>query len=555
MGAAAAQVETAYGGAVVGVAGDRAHEEELVEGHVALEDVAVRQGEVALEIERADDLAVQDGRLEVGRVAREDLSHPVAELLLLGVPGPLLQLVRPELAEHRHDVPPRGGDRVVVHGRDDRLQERLRRPAPVLGLVVGALHVVERRADVDGAPVLRTGGPPRQRREVGKLGEGVVDLHRRAARPEALDAARKFGRQVALRVEEPQERHLGVGVRHNRARPHLLPPLQDDPHRAIVLHQDPLDRCRAADDHTALARRLRDALRHLTHAAAHHPPAAAHSVHLPHDVVEQDVGGPGSARPGERSDDRLAAQKRLQLLRLEPRVEEILRAPDQDLDLAEQVLLQAARQPRRLQHAEQIADARRRRVGRRHQQQRLDELRQPVEGGLVRLVHLGVARRELADLPARLRVVVPEHQVAAVGVRLEVRRILRIDDEPVALQVELALDLGAQQADDIRRGRDLVSRPRLLGDRGPPEARPALDDEHLQPAPRQVRRRHEAVVPAADDDDVVHLGHALIPSAPAPASPAPPSPRGDRAAGPSRTPGSASRAPPEDSRCSSGTPW
>src|SRR2546422_4761704 len=111
--------------------------------------------------------------------------------------------------------------------------------------------------------------------------------------------------------------------------------------------------------------------------------------------VEQDVGRPGSARSGERADDRLAAQKRLQLLRLEPRVEEILRAPHQDLDLAEQVLLESTRQTRRLQQAEEIAGARRRRVGGRHQEQRLDELRQPVERRLVRLVHLRVARREL----------------------------------------------------------------------------------------------------------------------------------------------------------------
>ena len=83
--------------------------------------------------------------------------------------------------------------------------------------------------------------------------------------------------------------------------------------------------------------------------------------------------------------------------------------------------------------------------------------------------------------------------MAPVGIRLEVRRILGIDDEPVALQLELARDLGAQQADDVGCGRDLVSGPRLLGDRGPADVRPALDDQHRKAAPRQVRRRDEPV--------------------------------------------------------------
>ena len=74
------------------------------------------------------------------------------------------------------------------------------------------------------------------------------------------------------------------------------------------------------------------------------------------------------------------------------------------------------------------------------------------------------ARRELRDLGVAARgVVVGELQRAAVAVRHEVA-VLRIDLVAVAREVELAHDLGRDEADDVRQRAHLERRaPRLLG--------------------------------------------------------------------------------------------
>ena len=92
-----------------------------------------------------------------------------------------------------------------------------------------------------------------------------------------------------------------------------------------------------------------DALGNLSHAAAHHAPAAAHSVHLAHDMMEKNIGGSACARTGQSADDRLTAQQGLQLFRFKPGVQELLGAGDHHLDLGVQVLLQTTDQAR---HAE-----------------------------------------------------------------------------------------------------------------------------------------------------------------------------------------------------------
>src|SRR5262249_2994316 len=56
-------------------------------------------------------------------------------------------------------------------------------------------------------------------------------------------------------------------------------------------------------------------------------------------------------------------------------------------------------------------------------------------------------------------------------------------------------------------GRDLVAGPGLLGHRGAADVRPALENQHLEPAGRQVGGGHQTVVTAADDDRVVDLRH------------------------------------------------
>ena len=59
MGAGPAQVEVRHRHAVVGMAQDGPGAEKLIEGHLAVEDVAIDEAEAALQIERGQDLAAR----------------------------------------------------------------------------------------------------------------------------------------------------------------------------------------------------------------------------------------------------------------------------------------------------------------------------------------------------------------------------------------------------------------------------------------------------------------------------------------------------------------
>ena len=81
-------------------------------------------------------------------------------------------------------------------------------------------------------------------------------------------------------------------------------------------------------------------------------------------------------------------------------------------------------------------------------------------------------------------------------------------------QLEVADDLGPQQADDVREDRESEAREELLGHGRATEHRALLEDEGLQTGPRQIGRADEAVVSATDDDRVVRLGQGTRPSEP-----------------------------------------
>ena len=78
-------------------------------------------------------------------------------------------------------------------------------------------------------------------------------------------------------------------------------------------------------------------------------------------------------------------------------------------------------------------------------------------------------------------------------------------------QLELSDDLGPEQRDHVRGHAEPKSREDLLGYRGPAENVAPFEHDYLQARPREVGRRHQPVVPAADHDGVVHtsVGCAL----------------------------------------------
>src|SRR6266568_1382777 len=144
MGARAAQVEPADGRAVLRPPRDRAHEEELLQRQVAVEDVPLGEAVGALEVERRQDLPRLDRPRHVRRVPPDDLHHAVAEELAVLVPGPLPQPVRDVLHEAGQDLLAPRGQR-VVHGRgQDAVDPQIVRELAELGAIVAALRELER---------------------------------------------------------------------------------------------------------------------------------------------------------------------------------------------------------------------------------------------------------------------------------------------------------------------------------------------------------------------------------------------------------------------------
>src|SRR5262249_29050138 len=135
-------------------AGRGPQEEELLERELALEDVALGEAPLTLEVERRDDLPVQDEVLQVRGVLGERVDDGVAELLLLVVPA-ALQVVRRVLDEAREDVLARRRDGRIRQARYDDVDIGARREAPVLRLVVRLLHVRDGRRDGDRAAEVR----------------------------------------------------------------------------------------------------------------------------------------------------------------------------------------------------------------------------------------------------------------------------------------------------------------------------------------------------------------------------------------------------------------
>ena len=206
----AAHPQVLDGRLVLRVAGHGTQEEQLLERELALEDVAFGQSQLAFEIERRDHLPADDDVLDVGREFGDGVDDVVAELFPLLVPRAFFQLVGRVLHEARHHVLARRRDRRVGQAGNHHVDVRPARVAPVLGIVVGALHVIDAGRNRNcAAQMLPFSG---HAGEVGQRIEREVHLARRAAVFVALHFLAEVVGQV-LGVDHLQEREVGIDAR------------------------------------------------------------------------------------------------------------------------------------------------------------------------------------------------------------------------------------------------------------------------------------------------------------------------------------------------------
>src|SRR5258705_6797239 len=105
MRAASAMVETPQGAAIIGMAEHRPRRKQLVQRQRAMKNVAAEQAELALEIERRQDMAANHARREAWRILIHGRDHEIGDLFAMVVPRPAVrQLRRHVLAEQAGDM-------------------------------------------------------------------------------------------------------------------------------------------------------------------------------------------------------------------------------------------------------------------------------------------------------------------------------------------------------------------------------------------------------------------------------------------------------------------
>jgi hypothetical protein len=236
---------------------------------------------------------------------------------------------------------------------------------------------------------------------------------------------------------------------------------------------------------------------------------------LAHQVVEEDVGGARRPRPREGTDRAIVGEDRLEVIRLEVAVQEVADALRHEVDEPEELVAEFPELPEEPDHLLDVGRPPGCGVRRGLPQELAHELGRVVEEGLEHRVGLGVLPGELGDLGAGLLRVVPVHEVPSVGKGHE-EVIRRQDLEAELPQLELADDLGLEQAHDVGCGGNAVAGPDLLGHAGAAQHAAALEDDRPEPGPGEVGGADEPVVPRADDDRVVALGHWSLPGPPGP---------------------------------------
>ncbi len=140
----------------------------------------------------------------------------------------------------------------------------------------------------------------------------------------------------------------------------------------------------------------------------------------------------------------------------------------------------------------------------------LDERGHTFQHLLVFRQRLRVLGREFRDFPVGQRLVGPQHERAAVRKGRERGRVPGQHLEAVPLEIEIPDDLGPEQAVDVGGRGHLEAGPQLLGDAGAAQHFAALEYQHFDPGPGEVRGGDQTVVATADNDEVVGRGHARL---------------------------------------------
>ncbi len=265
----AAHIKLVDGSAVVRPTGDRTKEKELLEREFALENISLREAELALEIERRENLAPDDNLFDVGGMFGDGVDDSVAEGFALFVPRPSGELVRRVLNEARHNVLARWSDAWIGQAGNDDINVRLARKMAVLRVVIGALHVFDAGRNGNRTAEMRAGAG--QALEIGKRVKREIHFARRTSELVAPDAFEKIAREFTG-VEKFFKSEMRIDAGRDDFGGDLFAGLQDNAAGAAVFDDDFRDARLRANLHAGFAGGVGDSTRNGSSAAAAEAP-------------------------------------------------------------------------------------------------------------------------------------------------------------------------------------------------------------------------------------------------------------------------------------------
>src|SRR5436853_1319749 len=147
MGPRSAEVEAVHGSPVAGPPGDGPEDEELVQRHLPVIDVALREAESAFQIRGGQHLPRDDELLETGHVIFEDADDTIGESFPSVLPRAWSQVVRSVLDQRGQDVLSRRRESRIHDRRDEDVEEGAAGRAPILRFVLRPFEILDRGAD------------------------------------------------------------------------------------------------------------------------------------------------------------------------------------------------------------------------------------------------------------------------------------------------------------------------------------------------------------------------------------------------------------------------
>ena len=456
--------------------------------------LAAGHAEVALQVERRDQLARDHQVRQVRSELRELGDQPVGEAVPCLVPT-RLQIVRRVVHDRGEHVLAAGRQAVVVQGRQGDLERWALGIFAVLGVVEGALQIV--RAGGHQDPALEILGA--QAAETGQAIERQVELGRRAAHAQVLDPAHEAGVQLG-RADQLEEGALGVGVGDHPVGRQGGAVGQRDAGSPVAVDQNARGGRVRAQHRAVGPGRIGECFGDRAHTAARQTERTGRAVAAPGQTVKQRDQTARRARPQIGAEHGVEAIGTLDQGTLDLVIEQVgdVHAGDpQELPhvpLAEQA--QGEAEPPQGRQVVLVGGAEARRLALQIGPERAGEAQEtPVQLGEARLVFVG----HLGPAGAH-HLAVAQHQMTAFLVQVDRLQALGTKGKAVLGELQILGHGRAQEVQDVGHARHPEAGRDLAGHRGAAKPAGGLEQGHLVAGARQVGGADQAVVAAADDD-------------------------------------------------------